>query len=62
MPTEQGIGFEDQDQLLQLEFRQLDERSELLHQGQQQQFFRAGDSRSAFLMAPQDEDLLTKEQ
>ena len=57
-----GIGFEDQDQLLQLDFWELDDRSELPNQSQQHQLFSAGDVWSTFLMAPQDEDLLTKQQ
>lgn len=54
--------FEDQDQLPQWGLGQLDERSELLNQGQQQQFFRAGDGWSTFLMTPHDEKLLAQQQ
>lgn len=62
VPPQQRIGFEKQNYLLQLGFPQLDDRSDLLHQGQQQQLFREGDSRSAFLMTPHNEKLLAQQQ
>ena len=62
MPAEQGVRFEDQDKLLQLRFRQFGNISELLDQGQQNEFFAASDGRSAFLMTPQDQKLLTEQQ
>ena len=59
MPTEQRFRFENQDQLSQMDFLEIGELTELRNQGQQDELFTVCHGRTAFLMAPQDKDLLT---
>ncbi len=62
MPTKQRFRFENQDQLPQMDFLEVGELTELRNQGQQDEFFTLCHVWTAFLMAPQDQNLLPQEQ